>query len=132
MEEKKSNGNTFEYTYSAPTETEKKQIESIRRQYETPQKPVESNVERVKRLDAKIKNTANAFSLALGVFGCLVFGLGLTMILEWEIWLGGVGVMALGCPLMIFAYPLYNFLIKKGKKKYGAEILRLSEEILKK
>ena len=131
MEEQKNN-NTFEYTYSAPTEAEKKQIESIKRQYETPQKPVESKVERVKRLDAKIKNTANAFSSALGVVGCLVFGLGLTMILEWGILLWGVAVMALGCPLMIFAYPLYNFLIKKGKKKYGAEILRLSEEILKK
>lgn len=131
MEEKKNN-NTFEYTYSAPTEVEKKQIESIKRQYETPQKPVESKVERVKRLDAKIKNTANAFSIALGVVGCLIFGLGLTMILEWGIWLWGVAVMALGCPFMIFAYPLYNFLIKKGKKKYGAEILRLAEEILKK
>ena len=131
MEEQKNN-NTFEYTYSAPTEAEKKQIESIKRQYESPQKPTESKVERVKRLDAKIKNTANAFSIALGVVGCLIFGLGLTMILEWDIWLWGVAVMALGCPLMIFAYPLYNFLIKKGKKKYGAEILRLSEEILKK
>ncbi len=131
MEEKKNN-NTFEYTYSAPTEAEKKQIESIRRQYETPQKHVESKVERVKRLDAKIKNTANAFSLAFGIVGCLVFGLGLAMILEWGILLWGVAVMALGCPLMIFSYPLYNFLIKRGKKKYGAEILRLSEEILKK
>ncbi len=129
--EEQNGKNTFEYTYSAPTEAEKKQIESIRRQYADEVK-VESKIDRVRRLDSKVKNTATCVSLILGVVGCLTFGLGLTMVLEWNIWLWGVVLMAIGCVPMLLAYPVYSWLFARGKKKYGDEILRLSEEILKK
>lgn len=129
--EEKNGKNTFEYTYSAPTEAEKKQIESIRRQYAA-QGKVESKIDRVRRLDSKVKNTATCVSLILGIVGCLTFGLGLTMILEWKVWLWGVVLMAIGCAPMLLAYPVYIWLFARGKKKYGDEILRLSEEILKK
>lgn len=129
MEEKQEK---FEYTYTAPTEEEKKQIESIRRQYGTGGNSGESKVERIKELDAKVKNPATAWALVLGVLGCLTFGGGLTMILEWSIWFGGIAVMAVGCLPMLLAYPVHQWLLKKGKKKYGEEILRLAEELLKK
>ena len=129
--EEKNGKNTFEYTYSAPTEAEKKQIESIRRQY-VAQGKVESKIDRVRRLDGKVKNTATCVSLILGIVGCLTFGLGLTMVLEWKVWLWGVVLMAIGCVPMLLAYPVYIWLFARGKKKYGDEILRLSEEILKK
>ena len=129
--EEKNGKNTFEYTYSAPTEAEKKQIESIRRQYAA-QGKVESKIDRVRRLDSKVKNTATCVSLILGIAGCLTFGLGLTMILEWKVWLWGVVLMAIGCAPMVLSYPVYIWLFARGKKKYGDEILRLSEEILKK
>ena len=124
--------NTFEYTYSAPTEEEKKQIASIRRQYETSLESGESKVERIKYLDAKVRNTANITALALGIIGCLIFGLGLTMVLEWKRLLWGIVVMSVGCIPTILAYPVHQWLFKKGKKKYGEEILRLSEELLSK
>ncbi|MBQ9118272.1 MAG: hypothetical protein IJY11_03615 [Clostridia bacterium] len=120
----------FEYTYSAPTEEEKKKIESIRRQYVEESPSGESKVERIKALDGKVKNTATIVSLVLGVAGCLLFGLGLTMILEWSIWLWGIVCMAVGCLPMIAAYPVHHALIKSGKKKYGEEIVRLAEELL--
>ena len=44
----------FNYTYSAPTETERKEIENIKKRYETP--TGESKFERLRRLDAKVKN----------------------------------------------------------------------------
>ena len=130
MEEQ--NNNTFEYTYSAPTEEEKRQIASIRRQYENTLESGESKVERIKYLDAKVRNTANIVSLALGIAGCLIFGLGLTMVLEWQKILWGIALMGVGCIPTILAYPVHQWLFEKGKKKYGEEILRLSEEILKK
>ena len=121
--------NQFNFKYTALTEEERKEIDSIRRQY-VPQDHVESKIERLRRLDAIVKNTALIWSLVFGVVGALIFGLGLTMILEWSIWLWGIVLMVIGSVPMAIAYPVYKLALNKGKAKYGDEILRLSEELL--
>ena len=121
--------NQFNFRYTAPTEEERKEIDSIRRQY-APQEKTETKLERLRRLDSLVKNTAIIWSLVLGVLGCLIFGLGLTMILEWDILLWGIILMAIGSVPMAVAYPIYRLVLNKGKAKYGDEILRLSEELL--
>ena len=121
--------NQFNFKYTAPSQEERKEIDSIRRQY-LPQEKTESKMERLRRLDALVKNTAIIFSLVLGVVGTLVLGLGLTMILQWNIWFWGIVLMVIGCLPMTIAYPVYKFTLNKGKAKYGDEILRLSEELL--
>ena len=121
--------NQFNFKYTAPSQEERKEIDSIRRQY-LPQEHVESKMDRLRRLDALVKNTAIIWSLCLGVVGTLVLGLGLTMILEWSIWLWGIVLMVIGSIPMAIAYPVYKLAINKGKAKYGEEILRLSEELL--
>ena len=121
--------NQFNFKYTALTEEERKEIDSIRRQY-VPQEHVESKIERLRRLDAIVKNTALIWSLVFGVVGALIFGLGLTMILEWSIWLWGIVLMVIGSVPMAIAYPVYKLALNKGKAKYGDEILRLSEELL--
>lgn len=128
--EEQNKGNTFEYTYSAPTEREKKMIENIRRQYSDEVTTSEDKIARVKYLDAKVKNAALIWALTLGIVGILIFGTGMTLVLEWHQWLWGVFVGAVGCVPMLLAYPVYQGLVKRGKKKYGEEILRLTEEIL--
>ena len=119
----------FNFKYTAPTEEERKEIDSIRRQY-SPQEQTESKMERLRRLDSLVKNTAIIWSLVFGVLGALIFGLGLTMILEWSIWLWGIVLMVIGSIPISIAYPVYKFTLNKGKAKYGEEILRLSEELL--
>lgn len=121
--------NQFNFKYTAPTEEERKEIDSIRRQY-CPQEQTETKMQRLRRLDSLVKNTAVIWALCLGVLGTLIFGLGLTMILEWSIWLWGIVLMVLGSVPMIIAYPVYRVVLKKYKKRYGEEILRLSEELL--
>ena len=121
--------NQFNFRYTAPTEEERKEIDSIRRQY-APQEKTETKLERLRRLDSLVKNTAIIWSLVLGVFGCLIFGIGLTMVLELSILLWGIVLMVIGSVPMAIAFPVYNKLLKKGKAKYGDEILRLSEELL--
>lgn len=121
--------NQFNFKYTAPTEAERKEIDSIRRQY-LPQDQAENKLERLRRLDALVKNTAIIWSLVFGVVGCLIFGLGLAMILEWNILLWGIVVMLVGALPMGIAYPLYKALLYKYKSRYGDEILRLSEELL--
>lgn len=119
----------FNYKYSAPTEEERKEIDSIRRQYAPPGQE-ESKIEKLRRLDALVKNTATIWGLALGVLGTLVFGLGLAMILEWNLWLWGILVAVIGAVPASIAYPVYKYVLKKYKDRHGAEILRLSEELL--
>lgn len=121
--------NKFTYTYSAPTEAERREIESIRRQYKEDNK-VESKVERLRKLHSKVTGTATAVSLAVGVVGILIFGFGLSCVLEFGIPVLGIIFAVLGIPPVAAAYPLYNLFIKKGKEKYGDEIIRLSDDIL--
>ena len=121
--------NQFNFKYVAPTEEERKEIDSIRRQY-APQEHTESKIERLRRLDALVKSTATIWSLVLGVIGTLIFGLGLTMILEWSIWFWGIILMVIGSVPIALAYPVYKSVLKKYKNRYGEEILRLSEELL--
>ena len=84
------------------SEEERKEIDSIRRQY-SPQEQTETKLERLRRLDSLVKNTAIIWSLVLGVFGCLIFGIGLTMVLEWSILLGGIVLMVIGSVPMALA-----------------------------
>lgn len=119
----------FNYKYTAPTAEERKEIDSIRRQY-SPKEQKETKLERLRRLDSLVKNTAVIWSLVFGVIGTLIFGLGLTMILEWNVFIWGIIFMVVGSAPIAIAYPLYSFLLNKYKNRYGAEILRLSEELL--
>ena len=64
--------NQFNFKYVAPTEEERKEIASIRRQY-APQEQTETKIERLRRLDAVVKHTAIIWSLCLGIIGCLIF-----------------------------------------------------------
>ena len=111
----------FNYKYTAPTAEERKEIDSIRRQY-SPNEQKETKLERLRRLDSLVKNTAVIWSLVFGVIGTLIFGLGLTMILEWNVFIWGIIFMVVGSAPIAIAYPLYSFLLNKYKNRYGAEI----------
>lgn len=121
--------NQFNFKYTAPSIEERKEIDSIRRQY-SPEFKTESKLEKLRRLDGLVKGTATIWSLVLGVIGCLIFGLGLAMVLEWNILLWGIVLMVIGSIPMAIAYPVYKVVLSKGKSKYGEEILKLSEELL--
>lgn len=123
------NDNKFNYKYVALNEEEKKEIESIRNQYVEKEK-CETKIERLRRLNNLVKNVATTWGLCLGIIGCLIFGLGLTMILEWNVVVWGVIVCLPAVALMVAAYPVYLKILKKNKEKYGEEIIKLSEELL--
>lgn len=119
----------FEFTYTAPTERERKEVESLRKQY-LPVEERTDKVTRLRQLDAKVKNPPQVLALSLGVAGTLIFGLGLTMILEWSAIVWGAALAVVGIVPLALAYPTYKWLFEQLKNKHRAEILRLSEEIL--
>lgn len=125
------NDDKFVYKYSAPTKEELREIEDIKCRYSTQENDTNDKLARIRKLDARVKNGPMALSITLGIIGVLVFGLGLTMILEWQILVWGIVVMAVGCFPMAFAYKAHSLLFERNKKKYGEEILKLSDEVLR-
>lgn len=125
----KENNNDFEYNYVAPTSEERKEIESIRNNYISQNKSVDK-LEILRKLDNKVKSIPTIISLIFGIVGLLIFGLGLTMILEWKVTIGGIIVGAIGVIPMILAYPMYRKISNNLKNKYSDEIIKLSDELL--
>ncbi len=120
----------FNYNYSALTEAEKREINSIKKRYENKAEEKEANLNRLRKLDNAVKNGSVIPPLCLGIIGCLIFGLGLTMVLTWYLTVWGIMVAVIGCAIMLPAYPLYKILLKHFKEKYGKEILSLSKSLL--
>ena len=91
----------FRYSYKAPSSEERKEIESIRNEYSPSQQTHNDGLSLLRSLHSKVKNTPKALSISIGVIGLLIFGLGLSMILEWNIILWGVIIAILG---LIFTF----------------------------
>ena len=125
-----NDNNTFSYTYTALSESEKREVARIKERYTADNKSSATKLDRLRSLDAKVRNGAMIIGITLGVVGVLVFGLGLTCVLEWGLWVLGISLMVAGCVPIAVAYPVHNAVYKHNRNKYGDEIARLSEEIL--
>lgn len=121
----------FKYEYSAPTMEERKEISSIRDQY-LPKGEKEQKLERLRKLDSKVKNIPLIWALSQGIIGSLIFGTSMTFFLEWtEFWYIGIPFSIVGFIVMISTYPIYVKILKHIKNKYKDEIINISNELLK-
>ena len=111
----------FSYTYSASVN---KEVQEIRKKY-IPKE--ESKLDILKRLDRQVQNAGTLESLAAGILGALIFGVGMCAGLD--VIGGGMILCIVGVFLMIPAYPLYRILSNKAKEKYVPQILKLTDEI---
>lgn len=119
----------FKYEYSAPTDSERKEIISIRNEYVSASGGT-SVVEKLRAMHKRVKTVPRAISIIIGVLGTLVFGGGMAMFLEWNHTVSGVIVGVIGFLIAVLAYPTFKLLIKLMKNKYGDKIIELSNEIL--
>ena len=124
--------NSFEYTYSAEQQRE---IEARRNKY-LPKE--EDKMEQLRRLHAIPTQKAQAASIAIGVLGVLILGTGMSLCMTelgaaLEHFAMVIGVLAglIGLVMVALAYPLFNYVLRKERKRIAPEILRLSEELLK-
>ena len=117
---------TFKYRYSSERNRE---IEAIRSKY-LPK--VESKIDVLKRLDARVRDAGQLEGLTVGVVGALVFGIGMCI---------GLGAIVaapilaalfgtVGAAIMVCAYPIYRSISRRIRNELTPEILRLSDEIL--
>lgn len=135
------NGNEnggFKYTYSA---SEQAEIKRIREKYSPKNEGETDKMERIRKLDGSVTAKAQAVSLIFGVIGTLILGLGMSLIMSelGEIMgLSFVAALTIGIILGIvggilasLAYPIFNFVLNRERKRVAPEIIRLTEELMK-
>ena len=92
----------------------------------------------LRALDAKVKRPASVFAYVFGSISAVIMGAGMSLVMTdigatlgvtSSLGLGfAIGIVGLGMALL--TYPLYKKLLHSRKKKYGAEILALSDKII--
>ena len=124
---------SFSYIYSAKEQSE---INAIRNKY----LPKEADkMEQLRRLDEGVNRKGTAASLAVGIIGALMMGLGMSLIMTdfgsglGVFWCYALGIIigVLGMIPVCLAYPVYLAVLKKERQRIAPEVLRLSEELLK-
>jgi uncharacterized protein YebE (UPF0316 family) len=133
-----NNSKDFKYTYSSAEQAE---VRRIREKYSPKETREEDTLTRLRRLDAEVTNKASAVSLVFGVIGILILGLGMSLIMsDLSVMLGISHPLALtlgiisglvGGALAALAYPVYNFITNRERKRIAPEILRLTDELMK-
>ena len=133
--ENKNENEGFRYTYSAK---EQEELKKIREKYTTRE---EDKMERLRRLDNSVTQKAQIVSLIFGIIGALALGLGMSLAMsELGKILGfhrdmamllGIIIGVMGGILACLAYPMYNLVVKRERKKIAPEIIKLTDELMK-
>ena len=112
--------NKFDYTYSVPTEEERKKTQ--------PAPTGDGTLLKLRELDKKIRRPAEIITYILGVVGVLVFGTGMSMSmtdLGGGVILGSV-VGIVGIIILAVNYKIYKYILKRRKAKYADELRKLT------
>ena len=110
--------------------------QKIRTQYmeKTP-----SELDALRELDAKVKRPANVFAYTFGSISAIVMGAGMSLVMTdigaaigiTDSLVPGIAIGVVGLGMALLTYPMYKGILNARKKKYGAEILELSDKIMK-
>ncbi|MBE6348873.1 MAG: hypothetical protein E7064_08045 [Spirochaetaceae bacterium] len=119
------NKESFNYNYSS---INKEEVERIRNKYIRTQ---ESDLDELRKIDAKVSNTSTYISIFIGIIGVLVFGTGLSLVLSFNKFILGIIVSFFGLIIMGTGYLANKLVLNKMKQKYAPRILELSERLLK-
>lgn len=112
-------------------------VEKIRTQYTEKE---HSQLDTLKALDKKVQKPAVVFAWIFGTVSAIVMGAGMSLVMTdigatlglASAMTGGIVTGIIGMAMAIANYPIYKHLLDGRKKKYSAEILKLSEKIMNK
>lgn len=111
--------------------------QKIRTQYMEKQS---TELDALRELDAKVKRPANVFAYTFGSISAIVMGAGMSLVMTdigaivgiTSAMVPGIAIGVVGLGMALLTYPMYKGILNSRKKKYGAEILKLSDKIMNK
>lgn len=110
-------------------------IQQIRTQYTEAE---HTELDKLKALDIKVNRPAHVFAYTYGTVSALVMGSGMSLIMTdigailglQEALVPGIITGVVGMVMALTTYPIYKKILSRRKKKYGPEILALSEKLM--
>lgn len=125
----------FRFTYSAK---EQEELKKIRQKY-LPQE--ENKMDKLRKIDAIVTKKAIKISIIIGIIGTLIMGTGMSIAMtDLGEKLGFEGIVSMiigviigiiGIIIVCFTYPIYNYILKKERKKVAPEVIKLTDELMK-
>lgn len=111
-------------------------VQKIRTQYTEKE---HTQLDALKELDRKVKRPANVFAYVFGSISAIVMGSGMSLVMTdigaklgmGNVMLPGIIIGMIGMALVSCAYPIYEWTLKRERKRIAPEILRLSDELMK-
>ena len=109
--------------------------QKIRTQYM--EKP-SSELDTLRKLDAKVKRPASVFAYIYGSISAIIMGAGMSLVMTnigaaigiSNALVPGIAIGVVGLGMALLTYPMYKGILNSRKKKYGAEIIDLSDKIM--
>ena len=112
-------------------------VQKIRTQY---MEKEASELDALRALDARVKRPANVFAYIFGSISAIIMGAGMSLVMTdigtsigiTDALVPGIAIGVVGLCMALLTYPMYKGILGSRKKKYGAEILSLSDKIMNK
>ena len=99
-----------------------------------------TDLDTLRELDAKVKRPASVFAYVFGSISAIIMGAGMSLVMTdigatigmESTMVPGIVIGVVGMVMALLNYPMYKGILGSRKKKYGAEILKLSDKIMNK
>lgn len=112
-------------------------VQKIRTQYT---EKGHTQLDELKKLDAKVKRPANVFAYVFGTIGAIVMGSGMSLIMTdigevvgvEDVMSTGIAIGVVGMLMAIINYPVYKKILSSRRKKYANQIITVSDKIMNK
>ena len=99
-----------------------------------------TELDALRALDARVKRPANVFAYTFGSISAVIMGAGMSLVMTdigaligiTSALIPGIAVGVVGLGMSLLTYPIYKGILNSRKKRYGAEILALSDKIMNK
>lgn len=112
-------------------------VQKIRTQYTEKE---HTGLEKLKALDAKVKRPANVFAYIFGSISAIIMGAGMSLVMTdigatvgiTQPMLPGIVIGIVGMVMAIINYPIYKKLLNSRKQKFADQIVKLSDELIRK
>jgi hypothetical protein len=110
--------------------------QKIRTQYMEKQS---TELDALRALDAKVKRPATVFGYVFGSISAIIMGAGMSLVMTdigaaiglASTLIPGIAIGVVGLAMSLLTYPIYKGILNSRKRKYGGEILRLSDKIMR-